>query len=445
MMVLTYRSKIQIDVSQIIHRRTPAAHNQLVFERDQGTYRGELEPTPLSMLVALAINDDLIPADQFPRTRKRLVSTEEHDPRPPHPRMDEDYSSSSSSHGDKDDNRDGPSHDDNQRSSSEHQEVEMTFSLDDHNEAPHGRHFASSPILTPSRPTQRSFSLLRDQDSGYSYPETPSQSISSDTVPMRFNIQVKPTYPHPSILHFYEGVWATEGLPATATRSVGIGGCGRASHQGRLWTVYPGTFNHDLGTTSSLPAHFVSIVSTEKTSSNALSEHMDISPSPVESFLTDEALGPYLGLGSRSKGIRGAWLYSDSLLSINTSDNFSYTSTISSDSSVESPLASPVNASSPSRGELGVVFKICRPRVFRDLSPEQMDHGEYNPRRARQAILNEARLYTKELANLQGKAIPRFYGLYHSPEDDVWIMVLERVGPAILDHELLSELFTQHN
>ena len=82
--------------------------------------------------------------------------------------------------------------------------------------------------------------------------------------------------------------------------------------------------------------------------------------------------------------------------------------------------------SSPIRIGRDVVFKIADSSTFRPLPHDQLDYGEHDPDSAVSAILNEATLYSTVLRPLQGRYIPRFYGLFNV--GDLWIMVLERLG-----------------
>ena len=85
---------------------------------------------------------------------------------------------------------------------------------------------------------------------------------------------------------------------------------------------------------------------------------------------------------------------------------------------------------------IDVVFKVASPRLHRDLTPDELDHGEYSPHAALQAIHNEARLYSSELHLLQGEIVPRYFGLYQS--DDHFVMVLEDVGHEAFTTDLAS-------
>ena len=98
---------------------------------------------------------------------------------------------------------------------------------------------------------------------------------------------------------------------------------------------------------------------------------------------------------------------------------------------------------SPARVDIDVVFKLARPRVFRDQTAQYLEAGELTPDQARDCIKNEAQSYVDILSDLQGKVIPRFYGLYCDVESDTWVMVLENVGTQITEHDRLWDLPTK--
>lgn len=77
-----------------------------------------------------------------------------------------------------------------------------------------------------------------------------------------------------------------------------------------------------------------------------------------------------------------------------------------------------------------VVIKLAEPRC--------QPQGNYDPDEARAAVLREAELYTTNLKELQGKAVPRFFGLYE--KNGVYAMVLERGGLGLFEGSNLEPL-----
>jgi hypothetical protein len=96
-----------------------------------------------------------------------------------------------------------------------------------------------------------------------------------------------------------------------------------------------------------------------------------------------------------------------------------------------------------------VIIKISSPKLFYECWDEDReDSTVYSMPEAAAAIENEDRIYQGALHDLQGGAIPAYYGLYSSytgpPDPDkprgVRVMVLEKLEVALSEEELLSDL-----
>jgi hypothetical protein len=96
-----------------------------------------------------------------------------------------------------------------------------------------------------------------------------------------------------------------------------------------------------------------------------------------------------------------------------------------------------------------VIIKISSPKLFYECWDEDReDSTVYSMQEAAAAIENEDRIYQGALHDLQGGAIPAYYGLYSSytgpPDPDkphgVRVMVLEKLEVALSEEELLSDL-----
>ena len=176
--------------------------------------------------------------------------------------------------------------------------------------------------------------------------------------------------------------------------------------QGRLWTVYDGFID--------IPPDLKSVVATKSTSS----------------FSTTEGFSPSAKTSRTDSGVPLGGLLEPENSNVHTIESSSDSSdTVSdSDSCRTSPDTSIITTTttSPLCSSQTVVFKVVDPSSFRNSPKERLDPGEYNPQMAILAILNEATLYCTRLRPLQGKYIPRFYGLFKV--EGLWIMVLEDFG-----------------
>lgn len=92
-----------------------------------------------------------------------------------------------------------------------------------------------------------------------------------------------------------------------------------------------------------------------------------------------------------------------------------------------------------------VAIKIC---LLSNI-PDEVDFysGEYDRNTASIAIDNEAAVYREHLRELRGIAIPEYYGLFDatvagSASQNLRVMVLERVGPAITSSENINDAGT---
>ena len=78
-----------------------------------------------------------------------------------------------------------------------------------------------------------------------------------------------------------------------------------------------------------------------------------------------------------------------------------------------------------------MVIKVARLDTFSHRSTSDLRKGEYNRDGALKAILNEANVYQGALRELQGRKIPRFYGLYRI--NGLCVMILQRLGRAVAE------------
>jgi len=88
-----------------------------------------------------------------------------------------------------------------------------------------------------------------------------------------------------------------------------------------------------------------------------------------------------------------------------------------------------------------LIAKITNVEAFPSDSEEAQELGSYTRSEARHAILNETRLFSGPLKFLQGKVVPRFYGMFRSirsREGQVWCGVYDDAGIALSDVNLMN-------
>ena len=162
---------------------------------------------------------------------------------------------------------------------------------------------------------------------------------------------------------------------------------------------------------------------------------------PSADYATDNPFRPSINLHTDPTGLDWASPVRSDYSSVSSSSRSSNVTQSTYPSSLSPSIR---GHSQPGRTDANVVFKISRPYTFCDGSSECLQDGEYDPEQAKSAILNETKLYTGKLAVLQGSAIPRFHGLYRDEQRDIFVMVLEDVGHAILDNEKMWDIYARH-
>ena len=405
-MVFQYVSRTHIRVSQVL-ARDAGMGNLSNFERPFDIDVGRLRPTPLSILVALAVcNEEKSPV-HFPRTSER-TREEIHE-------EDQEYRGLRREPNGADPHlppRGYPSELDSTRGSTT---GSRGSSFDDF----------SIPWSETPRYKPASSGSASDSSSTHTTRHNPALPISLDRYqtcePSGAPSQLAKLDLSPDCLEF-----RTE---PRAPNYVGLGAMSREMCRGRLWTVYEGTLSVSNKPASALDSPLT------KASTPPLPPPQKITTVPCHRFsplpssthnAVSDLSSPPSQRGSSSWG---------------TSQEHSDGSDTSWDTE-DTPPTSPQGR--PARTTIDVVFKVAQTKDFRDLPHDQLVRGEYTPSMAKDAIINEADLYCCPLAPLQGVTIPRFYGLFHCPYTDTWIMVLEQVGPAICSHGELKRLLTEH-
>jgi hypothetical protein len=86
-----------------------------------------------------------------------------------------------------------------------------------------------------------------------------------------------------------------------------------------------------------------------------------------------------------------------------------------------------------SGGECVVIEKACESYNFCDIDESDWQRTRPSWREAKGAVAHEARLYAGPLAALQGRAVPRFLGLFGRlhHDDEIWHMLLEDAGEPL--------------
>ena len=392
-MVFKYISRSVIKVSQVIPRDNGVRNESLWGLPDVVI---PLEPTPLSTLVALAVCSGSMSPDDFPRTSDLTPEDLANEDREYKPLQTNPSTRSNA-----------PSY-------------------------PVGAQLSSTPFALRSA-TGR----VSRHSTGNSLPFQSHPSDSKATYPLHYSAY--PTSFDPALpvsLDRYEGYTSSAdhshpiqklelsieslkpGAELRALASMGLGVVSREKWKGRLWTVYGGTLNVAVRPTAI------------------------IDPTPAESLCPPPS--PLISQISPSLHALPTDSHDTSSESTN-SEKLSQSSRSSSGS--DANLGSTPRTSlddSPARECIDVVFKVARMSEFRDLPLDQLDHGEYSPSMAKLAIINEAKLFCGLLQSFQGDVIPRFYGLFHWPATDIWVMVLERVGHPICSHGGLKNILTEH-
>ena len=382
MLVFKYKSKTNINVSQVISR-TAGANNVALFDATgslsaSGNHRTGLQPTPLSILVALALHTSPEPVAAFPRTRElnplEIVRRDEREVRAPFPPSANPIQ---------------PDH------SHSHLDTEPTAL-----HSPVGQNFPFDSTLLDildldlpdgENPSRRYFQRVKFDQSGR---------------------DVNPFDP-PTSKVIASGKLQDGGLTVRS---------------GRLWRVYNGMLD-------------VSSNGPEGRVGPSPGDSQDVARYSVARTLFndgEDTMSPAFYSTKTPDGSPRSTSHSStsrSLTALDISDS-SY--------SVSTPDTPPTPVSLRGRNMLPVVFKVGCPRHHRDLPSPLMHHGEYNPAEARAAILNEARMYEDSLVPMQHVAVPGFYGLYRDPASDMWIMVLENIEYAWSEHESFDEMTTRN-